>query len=155
MESTWTEKTAWLTRRRVLVCSTAGLVSLAGCLSPGNNDDPATEPTGSLHVIASSTVDQPVRLDVALVDPGAGFEESIISTSHLRVGTTVEETVDEIHGGPFHVVVQASGENEGDSWEDFEKEWRLENCLEVTLQATVADRDLAVTWGCTYPPEDA
>ena len=134
-----------LTRRAVLLTCTGGAVSLAGCLS--GDDDTADEPAGTLHVNAASTVDRPVRLQVAVREDGVPFEEAVVSTSSLRGGDSTTGTVDDVRGGPFQVVVRVDGEQ----WDDFEATWKLQECVELTLQPTVTETELGVTWQCSHP----
>lgn len=147
---TQTSETAPLTRRRALFLCAAGIASLAGCLSD-TDDDTVDDPMGTLHVDASSTVDQPVQLQVALVEEGSTVKESVIGTYHLRHGDSMGDTHEEIQGGPFRVVVRIDEDDRRDEWDDFEKEWDIDECSELTLQPTVREEELGVVWSCTHP----
>ena len=147
---TQNSETVPLTRRRALLLCAVGIGSLAGCLSD-TDDDTVDEPGGTLHVNASVTIDQPVQLQVALVEEGATVEESVIGTYHLRHGDGVEETYEEIQGGPFRVVVRIDEDDRRDEWDNFEKEWDINECIELMLQPTVSEEELGVVWSCTHP----
>lgn len=138
---------AELTRRRVLCSCAAGTASLAGCLSENDDDSRADELTGTLHVNVSSAVDQPVRIQVVLVEENDDPDESVLGTYHIQQGDSVEQTFSELQGGPFRVVVRVDEATRGD---DFETMWTLEECAELTLQPTVRDGELAVSWACSH-----
>lgn len=135
-------------RRRVLLLSAAGVASLAGCLSGDDEDDDTEDdPTRKLSVIVSSTVDRQVTVRLAVIEGDASFEDSVVGRYNVRAGDSLENTLEGFTGGPFRVVLRV----EDEQWDDFEIEWDLSECIELSLQATVREGGLGVSWGCTHP----
>lgn len=124
------------------------MTSLAGCLSGDDDDDDSPdEAPRRLRVTVSSSVERQVTLRLAVIEGDSSFEESVLGRYHVRAGDSLENSLEGFTGGPYRVVLRV----EDEQWDDFEIEWDLSECVELSLRATVMESNLAVSTGCTHP----
>ena len=120
-------------RKFVEYLSIAGAAGLVGC--SGIDDGENQDQVGELTVTLTRRVDRELTVDVAILEPNQLYEEGIVWRVTMGVNQdSIEIVEDDLTASEYRIVVRSEG------YEDYERTWNLDECLELGLTVEVREQ---------------
>jgi hypothetical protein len=118
-------------RQFVSTLATAGGIGLAGCL--GGDEEGRTQEE-RVRITVINRLDRALEVDVVLLEPNQAVEEGIIwRVTFGRGDDSIDFVEEDLPASEYRIVLRANG------YQDYEREWNLEECLELGLQVEARD----------------